>query len=43
MVRLGVMYQLEIGECFSLAPQLNLDVVGRDTVPVFGISAGFGF
>lgn len=37
------MYQIEIGECFSLAPQLNLDLLGRDTVPVFGISVGYGF
>lgn len=43
MIRIGLMYQIELGERFSLAPQLNLDLLGRDTVPVFGISAGVGF
>ena len=33
----------QIREFVDNDPQLNLDVVGRYTVPVFGISAGFGF
>ena len=43
VLRVGVMYEIEIGERFSLAPQFDLDLLGRDTVPVFGVSAGIGF
>jgi hypothetical protein len=41
--RLGLSYEFELGERWSLAPQFNLDFVDGETVEVFGVSVGFGF
>ena len=41
--RLGVAYEIELGDRWSLAPQFNLDFVDGEVVEVFGVSVGFGF
>jgi hypothetical protein len=41
--RLGVTYEIELGERWYLAPQFNLDFVDGETVEVFGVSVGFSF
>jgi hypothetical protein len=41
--RLGVTYEIELGERWHLAPQFNLDFVDGETVEVFGASVGFSF
>jgi hypothetical protein len=43
LFRLGVTYEIELGERWYLAPQFNLDFVDGETVEVFGVSVGFGF
>jgi hypothetical protein len=43
LFRLGVAYDIHLGERFGLAPQVNLDFVNNEEVWVWGIAVTYGF
>jgi len=43
LVRVGIGYDFEIGERFTLGPVYNVDFVDGEEIQVFGLTFGFGF
>ncbi len=43
LVRLGVGYDIHLGESFGLVPQVNLDFVNHEEVWVYGVAVTYGF
>ena len=42
-VRFGAAWEFEIGERFTLSPEVNLDLVGGSVTWVYGLTFGLGF
>ena len=43
LVRLGVGYDIHLGESFGLVPSVNLDFVNNEEVWVYGLAVTYGF
>lgn len=42
-VRFGAAWEFEVGERFTLSPEVNLDLVGGSVTWVYGLTLGLGF
>jgi len=43
LVRLGIGYDIHLGESFGLVPNLNLDFVNNEKVWVYGLAVTYGW
>ena len=42
-MRIGIGYDIHVGESFGLVPTVNLDFVNNEKVWVYGLAVTYGF